>query len=251
MLLMNLPGPVEICAGTTATLSVPFIPGVQYQWYYESTPLNGATASNFTTPAPGSYSVEATTGCGTFRSDPVQVIVRSIANISISNNVIICLGEKAQLSASGGVSYAWTPEEGLNEVNIANPTASPKQSVEYIVTITDDYGCRATASVTVTVMCDTLDIPSGFSPNNDGVNDHFIVEGIEAYGDNSLFIYNRWGNLIFETTDKDINWDGKNQFSKGECPDGVYYYTCIVNFYRLNGIESKKLNGYIHLIRGK
>ena len=63
-------------------------------------------------------------------------------------------------------------------------------------------------------------------------------------------IYNRWGTLVFETNDKDINWDGKSKDAKTDCPEGVYYYTCRVNFYRVSGVESIQLNGYIHLIRG-
>jgi hypothetical protein len=64
-------------------------------------------------------------------------------------------------------------------------------------------------------------------------------------------IFNRWGNLVFETTDKDINWDGKNKDTGKDCAEGVYFYVCQVNFYRLEGTESKELHGYIELIRGK
>jgi hypothetical protein len=60
-------------------------------------------------------------------------------------------------------------------------------------------------------------------------------------------IFNRWGRLVFETTDRDINWDGTEQQSGGACPDGVYYYTCKVNFFRLNGVETVELHGTIQL----
>jgi len=113
--------------------------------------------------------------------------------------------------------------------------------------------------------CRQYVLPGIFTPNGDQQNDFYhpcdSTTSLELQGKNcppyknvidiDLQIYNRWGTLVFETTDKNINWDGKNKDSKGDCPDGVYYYTCIVNFFRLNGTESKKLHGYIHLIRGK
>ena len=57
--------------------------------------------------------------------------------------------------------------------------------------------------------------------------------------------------MVFETTDKDINWDGKDKDSGNDCTEGVYYYVCKVNFYRLNGTESIELHGFIQLIRAK
>jgi gliding motility-associated-like protein len=107
-------------------------------------------------------------------------------------------------------------------------------------------------------------LPSVFTPNNDGSNDIFHpcdetttselqqkncppyknVKSVE------MKIYNRWGNLVFETTDKDVNWDGKNKDSKGDCPEGVYYYTCKVFFFRISGDEAVELHGTVQLIRG-
>ena len=66
--------------------------------------------------------------------------------------------------------------------------------------------------------------------------------------DIDLNIYNRWGNLVFHTTDRDINWDGTEQKSGNRCPDGTYYYTCKVNFYRLQGVETVELHGVVEII---
>jgi gliding motility-associated-like protein len=62
-------------------------------------------------------------------------------------------------------------------------------------------------------------------------------------------LYNRWGNLVFETTDKDINWDGKNKDSKVDCSEGVYFYTCKVFFFSVKEEQSKELNGTVQLLR--
>jgi len=135
----------------------------------------------------------------------------------------------------------------------------------YRVTATDSVGNQSAYSEICVDTCRQYVLPSVFTPNGDNSNDLYhpcdSTTSLELQVKNcppyknvlniNLKIYNRWGNLVFETTDKDINWDGKNKFSKGDCPDGVYYYTCTVNFIRLNGTESRQLHGYIHLIRGK
>lgn len=247
VLNLNTNGPVQICAGTTTTLSATSVPGVQYQWSYNNVPLIGATQSSFTTPAGGTYTLTATSACGTYTSAPIRVITRSLNNVSISNSFIICPGEQAQLLAGGGVGYVWSPSNGLSNANIPNPVASPKKTTEYTVTITDDFGCKATASVTVSVMCDTLDIPNGFSPNSDGTNDYFVIDGLSQYPENTLFIYNRWGNLVYKMGDYDNSWNGTSNVSgiylNRTLPNGTYYYILDLKN------DQKPLNGFVVLKR--
>ncbi len=135
----------------------------------------------------------------------------------------------------------------------------------YKVTAVDSVGNESAATAVCVDTCRQYVLPSVFTPNGDHNNDFYhpcdSTTALELQHKNcppyknvkdiDLKIYNRWGNLVYETTDKDINWDGKNKFSKGDCPDGVYYYTCIVNFFRLHGTQSVQLHGYLHLIRGK
>ena len=63
-------------------------------------------------------------------------------------------------------------------------------------------------------------------------------------------IYSRWGNLVFETSNPDINWDGRNMITKQIVPSGVYYYICDVWEYRLNGLEVRNLSGFIQVFTG-
>ena len=135
----------------------------------------------------------------------------------------------------------------------------------YKVTAVDSVGNESLNPLAVCVdTCRQYVLPSVFTPNNDNNNDLFhpcdstTSSELQAKNcppyknvkDVEMKIYNRWGTLVFETNDKDINWDGKSKDSKTDCPEGVYYYTCRVNFYRVSGVESIQLNGYIHLIRG-
>ena len=90
----------------------------------------------------------------------------------------------------------------------------------YTVTATDDCGRTATASVTVIVDCEVI-IPNVFTPNSDGMNDVWFIDGI-TYANNTLRIYNRWGQLVREFKNYRNTWDGDG------APDGTYYYELIV-----------------------
>lgn len=134
----------------------------------------------------------------------------------------------------------------------------------YKVTGIDSVGNETINPLVVCVdTCRQYVLPSVFTPNNDGKNDlwhpcdsttsrELQEKNCPPYKnvkDILLKVYNRWGNLVFETTDKDVNWDGKHKDSGEPCKDGVYYYTCDVNFFRVSGEETVQINGYVHLLR--
>ena len=100
--------------------------------------------------------------------------------------------------------------------------------------------------------CPLYNLPNTFTPNGDGQNDLFtpiypyrFVEKID------MKIYNRWGNLVFETTNPDINWNGTDYKTKKALFTGVYYYVCDVYYQTIDGVQKTKkpLSGYIHLFK--
>lgn len=121
----------------------------------------------------------------------------------------------------------------------------------YIVTAIDSaqYGNESDSSNTVCFdNCPSYWLPNVFTPNGDGTNDLFSALVPYSYVESVQFqVYNRWGQIIFETTDPDINWDGKHMETGTLVPDGVYYYLCTVNTIRLTGIEPLVLKGFFHL----
>ena len=129
-------------------------------------------------------------------------------------------------------------------VSCAQPIASPSESTWYFVTVTNANGCQATDSIFVEVdPSSSLYIPNIFSPNDDGNNDVYLVRGKGI----SLFllqIYNRWGQLVFESNDIENGWDGTkdgNPFNQGVF---VYKITATMS-------SGKKINetGNVTLIR--
>lgn len=103
-----------------------------------------------------------------------------------------------------------------------------------------------TASVKIDVMLDPTNpgvyVPDGITPNNDGVNDKLIIEGIENYEENELLIFDRWGNLVFEGSPYKNNWDGN--YNNTGLPEGAYYYVL-----KTDVTNKKTLKGRVYIIR--
>ena len=92
--------------------------------------------------------------------------------------------------------------------------------------ICNETGCDTT-SVTVYVECATvppsgMKIYNGFSPNGDGQNDYFKIEGLAQYPNNELSIFNRWGTKVFQMKGYKSAWDGT--WNNKALPDGTYFY---------------------------
>jgi gliding motility-associated-like protein len=105
--------------------------------------------------------------------------------------------------------------------------------------ICNNYGCDS-AVVTIEVKCVKLIIHNGFSPNGDGINDVFTIEGIEDFPNNELTIYNRWGNLVYHAKGYDNTWGG--DWQGGQLPNGTF-------FYLLDDGEGETFSGYLQLHR--
>lgn len=122
----------------------------------------------------------------------------------------------------------------------------------YAVVAVDSVGNRSIMSDTVCIdsdVCGTYHLPNTFTPNGDERNDYFIPFPYTSVEKIELQIFNRWGNLIFETDDPDIKWDGKVQGSNQPVSDGVYYYICDVYEITLAGTVKRTLKGSITVIR--
>jgi gliding motility-associated-like protein len=100
--------------------------------------------------------------------------------------------------------------------------------------------------------CPNYELPNAFTPNGDGANDLYTpFPGWRFIQSIDMQIFNRWGNLVFQTTDPNINWNGTNE--KGnELSEGTYFFVCKVYESRVGGVVLRPgvLSGYIELVRG-
>jgi gliding motility-associated-like protein len=155
------------------------------------------------------------------------------------------VNQPIQLHATGGPNYEWVPHDFLNEAFIESPVATLPKDQVYILTVKNDDGCEAKDTLSIKVY-EHLEVyvPSAFTPNGDGRNDvlHIIAPGLKEL---SYFrVYDRWGQIAFETKDLLKGWDGR---VKRQLPaTGVYVWIMKGVNYLGNLVERR---GTVTLIR--
>lgn len=173
-------------------------------------------------------------GCKDTTSTDITVVPLPVINIVADPVVILGTGSTIPVTYSpNAMLYNWTPPTNLSCANCPNPYANPKFTTKYNVVVTDSNGCVASRDITVTVVCNNNNyfIPNTFSPNGDGQNDVFYVRGRSIDNVQSLRIFNRWGQMVFErrnfnANDPSSGWNGLIN-GKPADPD-VYVYVAEV-----------------------
>jgi gliding motility-associated-like protein len=208
-----------------------------YMWTPTGSILEGENTADplvspdFTT----TYTVKITNEYGCDYFDTVQVVVERVMPRPeiITQDDTIYLAKKTQLNVLGGPynSYEWFPEDGLTCTDCPDPEVSPEYTTEYAVYVTNERGCIDSAFITIVVIrpnCDETDIyvPNAFSPNGDNINDQWRVMS-NFVDEMEVFVYNRWGEKVFESKDFNIVWDGtyEGEFLK---PDVYAYYLKVI-----------------------
>ena len=121
----------------------------------------------------------------------------------------------------------------------------------YAIVSIDSVGNQSIFSNIVCInndTCSVYSLPNVFTPNNDGYDDIFHPFPYTSVERVEMTIYNRWGNIVFETQDPNINWDGKDWKNGRMCSDGVYFYQCRVYEITLYGTKTRELRGSITLL---
>jgi gliding motility-associated-like protein len=221
---MNVSADGAICPNDTFALSASG--AVSYYWQ-PSTFLSSGTDSNVL-----AYPINTTTytligtnfyGC---KDTAVRTLtVYQNATVDLDEEYIIYPGDSAILYASGNCSnFAWTPSNGLSATNIIDPIAQPNVSTQYVVFASTENGCITTDTCLVTVMPGSIvKLPNAFTPGNGSSdNDFFKVDRLGLASLAYLRVWDRWGNLVFETNDINKGWDGK--FKGTPQPLGTYVY---------------------------
>ena len=165
----NTSSDASICIGDSTTLTASG--GVSYNWS-PSAGLNVATGSSVNaSPAVITiYTVTATDANGCINEDSILVTVNPLPNANAGPDVTLCPGVSAPLTALGGISYTWSPSEGLSATTGNSVNANPASTTTYTVTVTDINGCIGTDTVIVTRLVATTATTSS-TPANCGSND--------------------------------------------------------------------------------
>lgn len=149
-------------------------------------------------------------GCGFVTTDSVKIVMQPPVPAFAGNDTNAVFEGPHQLWATGGVSYSWSPIGPLDNPNIAKPLATINQDTYFIVTVTDFAGCVGSDIVLLRAYVGpTYHCPNAFSPNNDGNNDRFRPLPVGIRSTEYFRVYNRVGQLMFETN----VWEG--QFLRG------------------------------------
>jgi len=140
----------------------------------------------------------------------------------------ICPGEQVFIFSDLNYTYNWQENESL-DASSAIVVATPMETTNYAVSISND-DCTIMDSVLVNVLdCDTIAatpdeimVPNAFTPDDNGINDVWKIEGLELYSNNLVKVFNRWGELLFSQPNYNNDWDGT--WDGNRLPDGTYYY---------------------------
>ncbi|OQP59641.1 hypothetical protein A3860_36805 [Niastella vici] len=222
-----------ICYGSQASLNATMVAA-----YFTWSPVSTLTGSNTLTPVAHpttstSYTITVTDtlGCPKPVTDTVVVFVTPKIVVYAGNDTAVVVGQPLQINATANDSitftYNWSPTNWLSDPTINNPVAtfpSSVDSITYTLTATTAAGCYGTDAFTVKVYKTNADIfmPNAFSPNGDGKNDVFkpVLVGISKL---SIFsIYNRWGQLVYTTSQNNKGWDGTIHGTRQDT--GTYVY---------------------------
>ena len=248
--------PVKCFGDQNGSIIVDAFGGTQ-PYYYS---LNGKTyngISQIVGVKAGNFDVYVKDANNCIWFDNVTVTTPPRFTVEASPDITINLGDKTQLFANpqnnrGNVTLTWKQpyDSTLSCLKCPNPTANPMSTILYVVNGMDTVGCRASDSVKVTVVKPrNVLVPTGFTPNEDLINDKLIVHGRPGTIIKVFRIYDRWGELLYEASNFKINdenagWDGT---FKGQAMNSGQYVWYVEALYIDGATEVFK--GHTTLIR--
>lgn len=237
--LVQTPGG-DICQ-PDSVLTAPSFPNAVYQWYRDSSAIDGATQQHYSVPrnVSGFFNVKVSTADTCFVTDPFYAGVNPFAFLHIRGDTTVCKEEALVIApATDNITYYWNNRSGT-EVTI-------NRGGVYEIEAVGVNGCSKTFTVRVEEQaCDenALRMPNAFTPNGDGLNDEFRIPGRSLVRLNEFSVFDRWGNTVFRTRDISAGWNGT--FRGRQSPPGTYVYF-VTGMFHNKPVEVK---GTVSLIR--
>ncbi|NTW32078.1 MAG: gliding motility-associated C-terminal domain-containing protein, partial [Bacteroidetes bacterium] len=225
-----------ICRDDSTTLTAKG--GITYIW--NTVPVQTESTITLSPAVNSAYCVTVTTNDGCTATNCTNITVNPTPHVDlVTQPPTLCNSCDGSITAivSEGTpdyTYLWSNEQNSQIViNLCSDT--------YSITVTDINGCKDknTAVVKPENDIEDLTINNSFSPNDDGINDLWIIKNIELFPDNDLIIVNRWGNEVYNVNGYKSNWDGSS------LNEGTYFYILRVNMCG----ENKMYKGYLTILR--
>ena len=232
-----------ICLGDSVQMNASG--GIGYEWLPAAGLSNSLIANPKASPALTTrYMLVAsnTFGCKDTAFTEVEVFTKAIANAGPDK--IIIGGGTATLTASitgAYQSFAWTPAAAFSLPQTLQPIVKPTGDAIYRLTVQSKNGCGSSFDEVAVKLYKGIYIPNAFTPNNDGLNDLWNIPALDAYPDFELFVFNRYGELVFKNSQTNKPWDGR--FKSDPLPAGSYVYLIKLN------VNNQQLKGTVTLIR--
>jgi gliding motility-associated-like protein len=221
---MNLNGDRSLCPNIPTTLTA----GGALNYLWSPAYLVSDSTASTVTVSPSTtttFYVYGTDNKGCKDTLQATVVINPSAVINLGPSQTIYPGQSAQLYANGNCSYfTFTPPFGLSATNIKDPVAQPAVTTRYYVTGITEEGCAVSDSIDIIVSPESyIEMANAFSPGSGtSINDEYriILKGQATL--NTFKIFNRWGELVFSTTDINKGWNG--QYKNKPQPMGSYIY---------------------------
>ncbi|HUC79260.1 MAG TPA: PKD domain-containing protein, partial [Flavisolibacter sp.] len=161
-----------------------------------------------------SYILSAANSLGCVSRDTVVITVNREVVAFAGRDTSVVAGQTLQFNASGGQTYSWSPATALSATNIADPRGTYNgsfDSIRYHLEVADSLGCTDDATMLVKIFRTNprVFVPTAFTPNGDGRNEIVAPIAVGLSKLDYFRIYNRWGQLVFQTTVNGKGWDGK------------------------------------------
>jgi len=216
----------SFCDGQTVELVASFNNG-SLLW------STGETSGSIRVTQSGTYKVTVTSaaGCQADTSISVTFLANPVFTVS-DTSICEYKRQPVTLTAPGGfAAYNWNGQSG-------GQTYTVTQAGPVNLTITDADGCKVTQQIQVADVCAAVNIPNTFTPNGDGVNDTWVVEGLDESA--TVKVFTRWGKQIFQSVGYPSPWNG--EYDGKRLPQGVYYYVITAKN------NTQKLSGWVTII---
>lgn len=176
----------------------------------------------------------------------IDLVVKTRPVANAGPDKITVAGLPVQLAGSAGgqdITYTWSPALYLDDPLSLSPIASPLVEIDYMLIVTSNVGCGTVTDVMKVYIYNDVFVPTGFTPNNDGLNDTWNIPALAAFPNFELLVYNRNGEVVFQNSKTNKPWDGR--YKGLPQPSGVYIYVIDLKDSTRPGL----LKGFVHIIR--